>query len=372
MLADEINLAVDRLQQVYNLSTEAGAQKVIENLESAATELGRAWSGSPIGYHSRVYYEDLNPPPPTAFFDIEWGLMESMIASRTAGDWRVFRKEEIEHATCARAGSPDMTRLRETVRDAEDAFVRCKMDVLSAIQVAQAAGGDEYLLRLNRKIERLSSISKEEAERELIPARSSLVSRDSTAAFEGQMLPPHLDVISEAMSLKSVYDAIESIVQMSNSVQSHIARLSRYQVGSRPTTSKVFIGHGHSPVWRELKDFIVERLSLPVDEFNRVPAAGSTTVDRLKQMLDEASLAFLVMTGEEVREDGQFQARLNVIHEAGLFQGRLGFNRAIVLLEEGCGAFSNIEGLVQIRFGKDNIKEAFEDVRQVLEREGVL
>jgi predicted nucleotide-binding protein len=43
---------------------------------------------------------------------------------------------------------------------------------------------------------------------------------------------------------------------------------------------------------------------------------------------------------------------MNVVHEAGLFQGRLGFERAIILLEEGCKSFSNIEGLGQIRFPK--------------------
>jgi predicted nucleotide-binding protein len=34
-----------------------------------------------------------------------------------------------------------------------------------------------------------------------------------------------------------------------------------------------------------------------------------------------------------------------VIHEAGLFQGKLGFARAIVLLEQDCNEFSNIAGL---------------------------
>jgi hypothetical protein len=43
-----------------------------------------------------------------------------------------------------------------------------------------------------------------------------------------------------------------------------------------------------------------------------------------------------------------------------------------MLLEEGCSEFSNIHGLGQIRFPKGNIKAAFEEVRQVLEREGVL
>jgi hypothetical protein len=35
-------------------------------------------------------------------------------------------------------------------------------------------------------------------------------------------------------------------------------------------------------------------------------------------------------------------------HEVGLFQGRLGFEKAIVLLEDGCEEFSNIKGLVQM------------------------
>jgi len=83
-------------------------------------------------------------------------------------------------------------------------------------------------------------------------------------------------------------------------------------------------------------------------------------------------LAFLVMTAEDELVDGKMQARMNVVHEAGLFQGRLGFTRAIILLEEGCEQFTNIQGLGQIRFPKENIKAAFEEVRQVLEREGII
>ena len=63
---------------------------------------------------------------------------------------------------------------------------------------------------------------------------------------------------------------------------------------------------------------------------------------------------------------------MNVVHEAGLFQGRLGFERAIILLEEGCKSFSNIEGLGQIRFPKGNIVALFEEVRRVLEREHLI
>jgi predicted nucleotide-binding protein len=135
---------------------------------------------------------------------------------------------------------------------------------------------------------------------------------------------------------------------------------------------KIFIGHGRSNAWRDLKDLLHERLRLEWDEFNRESAAGFTTVARLEAMLDEASFAFLVMTAEDVYQDETLHARENVIHEAGLFQGKLGFKKAIILLEEGCAKFSNIEGLTYIHFPKDNIRAASEEIRRVLEREGIL
>lgn len=72
------------------------------------------------------------------------------------------------------------------------------------------------------------------------------------------------------------------------------------------------------------------------------------------------------------RSDGVKTARANVIHEVGLFQGRLGFEKAIVLLEQGCEEFSNIVGITQIRFPPGNIKAIFEEVRRVLERERII
>jgi predicted nucleotide-binding protein len=136
--------------------------------------------------------------------------------------------------------------------------------------------------------------------------------------------------------------------------------------------NSIFIGHGRSLVWRELKDFISERLSLPWDEFNRDSVAGIATTERLVQMLDDASFAFLVMTAEDQHADATIHARANVIHEVGLFQGKLGMRKAIVLLEEGCNEFSNIHGLSHIPFSRGRISSAFEEIRRVLERENII
>jgi predicted nucleotide-binding protein len=135
---------------------------------------------------------------------------------------------------------------------------------------------------------------------------------------------------------------------------------------------RVFIGHGHSHAWKDFRDFLEERLKLTTDDFNREPTAGYSTTEVLQQKLEDASFAFLVMTGEDNAGDGSLRARENVVHEVGLFQGRLGLRRAIVLLEDGCSEFSNINGLTTIRFPKNNILSKSEEIRKVLEREKII
>ena len=159
-------------------------------------------------------------------------------------------------------------------------------------------------------------------------------------------------------------DAIEN--QSAN--REHVGRLSRLQTPSQ----KMFIGHGRSLVWLQLKTFLTERMHLTCDEFNAEAVAGITTTERLQTLLDDAGFAFLVMTAEDTHADNSTHARENVIHEAGLFQGRLGFRRAIILLEDGCAQFSNIHGLSHIGFPKGNLEPIFEKVRHVLEREQVV
>lgn len=178
-------------------------------------------------------------------------------------------------------------------------------------------------------------------------------------------LPPKN--ISKEVVLKRFNIAIEQLGRLTDRLENLI-----FQSKSPIYGTMIFIGHGRSPIWRELKDFIADRLKLPWDEFNREPPAGFMTFERLEKILSQAAFAFLVFTAEDIHKDETIHARENVIHEAGLFQGRLGRQRAVVLLEEGCTEFSNIHGLSQIRFPRGLISAIFEEIRRVLEREGLL
>src|SRR5882672_3932962 len=80
--------------------------KPLDALEQSATEIGKAWSHSWLGYQSRVYYEGLKPPPPGANFSSEWGFTE-MYTTGTRGNWIQFPEDAVETEINRRAGNPD-------------------------------------------------------------------------------------------------------------------------------------------------------------------------------------------------------------------------------------------------------------------------
>lgn len=131
----------------------------------------------------------------------------------------------------------------------------------------------------------------------------------------------------------------------------------------------VFIGHGRSTLWRDLKDHLQDKHEIKVAAYETGARAGHTIRDILEELVSKSSFALLVLTGEDEQSDGTLRARQNVIHEVGLFQGRLGFSRAIILLEDGTEEFSNVHGIQQVRFGKGNIRETFGEVLATLRRE---
>lgn len=131
----------------------------------------------------------------------------------------------------------------------------------------------------------------------------------------------------------------------------------------------VFIGHGRSDLWRDLKDHLRDQHSVEVVAYETGARAGHTIRDILEEMVSKSSIAFLIHTAEDELVDQSVQARANVIHETGLFQGKLGFSRAIVVLEEGANEFSNISGIQQIRFSKGRIRETFGDILATIRRE---
>lgn len=251
------------------------------------------------------------------------------------------------------------------------AFQDAQADVASILSAFHVQHSDEFLAPLKNEVENIVAPTKAQGLTAQLP-KGTLWSRDSLAMSQGLQTAPHQEVIAEVGAIHLEFTACFELATRSSRAAAHIDRLILAQTGTRAQGQSVFIGHGQSLLWRELKDFIQDRLHLSWEEFNRIPIAGVTNFARLAQMLDSSGIALLILSAEDEHIDGSTVARQNVVHKADLFQGRLGFTHAIVLLEEGCDEFTNIQGLGHIRFPHGRIGATFEDVRRVLEREGFL
>ncbi len=147
------------------------------------------------------------------------------------------------------------------------------------------------------------------------------------------------------------------------------SKLSESTIKIKDKPIKIFIGHGQNDQWRDLKDHLHEKHGIEVVAYEIGPRAGLSIKEVLESMLKESSFALLVLTGEDTDSEGQSHARENVIHELGLFQGKIGFKRAIAMLEKDVNEFSNIFGVNQVRFSKGNIKETFGEIISIIKRE---
>lgn len=333
--------------------------------------MNRAWSGSSLGYQSKVYHEGLEEAPAGARFDAEWGLRDRAMFSGTRGSWREYCEEDVRAEILRRAGGGDLAGAREGAAQVSPLLESARAEALSILTVENAERSDPYLTSIGEQIGQIRLRTAREFEEAMVP-RGQVMTRDTVAASGGFRAAPHQKVMAEIAEITQVSAESAELSRLIRQAGSHLIRLEQRVSRVALVGTNVFIGHGQSLLWREVKDFVADRLRLPYDEFNRVPVAGVTNIARLSQMLDSAAIALIVLTAEDEQADGAMNARQNVIHEAGLFQGRLGFTKAIVLLEEGCQEFSNIQGLGQIRFPRGNISAAFEEVRRVLEREQIV
>lgn len=338
----------------------------------AVADVGHAWSGSWLGYHARVYLNGFEPAKGSDFFDAEWGARDMGMISSTRGDWAIYTYQEVRDEITRRAVPFDHEELVRISVGVYGDLVPMREDLLAILDAYLFSQPDTTLQGLRETLGKtpLRKTADDEIH-EQMPRQ--FISRDSAAVTEGLKVPPHMEVGAWIETQFSPLDNSGQFQRLALRAAKylelkHLLGVAVEEVKPR----RVLIGHGRAAQWRDLKDLLQDRLKIPYEEFNREPAAGISTTDRLNAMLGNCSFAFLVLTAEDEQADGTMRARENVIHEVGLCQSRYGAHRAIVLLEEGCAEFSNIQGLGQIRFPKGKILAESEEIRRVLEREGLL
>ncbi|WP_406408134.1 PfkB family carbohydrate kinase [Streptomyces halstedii] len=140
--------------------------------------------------------------------------------------------------------------------------------------------------------------------------------------------------------------------------------------GSAAAPEGVFIAHGRNSDWLAVKAFVEERFGLPVHSFESSSWGSRPVTEALQDYLQRCTFAICVMTAEDTTDEGRRLARQNVIHEIGLFQGRHGFDRVIVLAEQGCLSLPDTTTARTASFPRHAVDKAFWELDRALRESG--
>ena len=335
----------------------------LEMLKQEANRIGKAWCGSSLGDHANVYYDGLVPVPADAVWDVEWGR-EATFSNKTRGDWTTRTASEIEELIYSRCGITESL-IAEIRNGFSKVFESAEGRLLICLEHSKGEVQEETRTRLIDDVKRLgseiSTVPKagERMARKFLPQ----ISRDARNMSMGLRVAGHLQVLASIEVIDQLVRGVQKLGEHAGTLRNASRIYNTKQQERIMRGSKVFIGHGHSDTWRAVKDFVERELGLEVEEFERESVAGRQIKDRLEEMLRNAGWAILVAT----RDDSSgSEPRLNVIHELGFAQGRLGWENAIILLEKGCQLPSNLGGTVYLEFQRGQVKQVFNDLRNCL------
>jgi hypothetical protein len=296
-ISDELFEIAEQLDGIAARFESGNMKESLQRLEDAANQVGKAWSGSWLGYHSRVYYRDFHSPAPGARFSQEWGFMDLGFGD-TRGDWAEYEYDYVRKEIYDIAGNPDLESTRKLAQTARGDIEDKRVEILSSISTALDEREDLFLSKLKDKLEKATIPTVSDFVKYYCPS-GKLISRDMPAINQGFQTPPHIGVLAEVMAIRTPGKACEELSKAAKQAGAHLGRRERYSRAQRAIGERVFIGHGRSSIWKDLKEFIQDRLGLVWDEFNRVPIAGITNITRLSQMLDDAGIGFLILTAED-------------------------------------------------------------------------
>ena len=344
-LIREARLAVRRAKRCAGLLADPAFVEAGKKWKQTLQEIGAdAHSGGFIGYHARVYMRGLRPRRAGEVFDLEWGGQEAF-GNSTRGDWVEYMEfDDFRRDALARAG---LQTVPEVDVDRVGSELRLLLTSIESMRPLLAAflknNADPYLQIRADDLNKLELVDDEKTIVNRHMPRMRQATRDPRAqASQAIEVPQHVRLLVAHAIVTGVADGAGRLKTWANDVLAYMEHA--YPEDAKAPEAQVpditaFIGHGRDGSWKDLKDCLENRLGLRTEVFESGEA--HTVSQRLNDMLDASDVAFLVLTGEDVHADGTKHARQNVMHEVGLFQGRLTDERVVLLVEHDCVVPSN-------------------------------
>lgn len=342
-------------------------------LVTVAGTIGKSWAKGYFGYHARTYLDGFRAAGPNDYFDTTWG--HDFQVGETRGDWREYDSEEVMQVIQKKAGSPDLKEMDRVAQVIGDVFTQVRNDVTP---ILAALRSDVFFEKVGSTIEGLSQyISPLQAFKVLAPQRFS--TNDRQALQEGIQIPPHMEVQAQCMSRASyasscanlaaeIERAVKYMTTKSTLLDARQEKMSETRDGD---PGVVFVIHGRNTKLLEELSVWLDSIGLHARGFDLIRAelGGSPTImEVIQKGMTEARAIIALMTPDEVSflrpglqsdhdsapDKQRWQARPNVIFEAGMAFALAGKDRTLILVAGVAELFSDVGGINYKRLPHDS------------------
>ena len=102
----------------------------LDAIINSSNEIGKAWSGSWIGYQSRVYYNDLKPVSRWCSIQSRFGIRCNIYPR---GDWKEYEFDKVVKIIINRGGCEDLSLYQSKAEEVRSDFENYQPRLLSLI-----------------------------------------------------------------------------------------------------------------------------------------------------------------------------------------------------------------------------------------------
>jgi hypothetical protein len=207
-------------------------EQPLKALQGAANQVALAFSGSWLGYHSRVYYEAFATPPPGKHFSQEWGFHHP---EGGRGGWREYSYDVVEAHIETLAKHPNLDPARDAARHADGVFDSGKAEIISVLETELATRPDSLLSQLKDDLEKLELKSPFDIAERWSP-KGQMFTRDKTAMNQGFTVPAHIKAEAQVVSLRHSFEVCKKAAVIAKKAASHLERQSLPSFPTREPT----------------------------------------------------------------------------------------------------------------------------------------
>ncbi|MQY28119.1 hypothetical protein NRB56_37020 [Nocardia sp. RB56] len=131
---------------------------------------------------------------------------------------------------------------------------------------------------------------------------------------------------------------------------------------------RVLILHDENPQWQDVQRFLERRCGLETDQLGPADFDAGGFEAAVGGPLSRCGFAVCILSARD-SVHGFRQPSQAIVHQVGILQGRYGFGRVAILVEDGCDLFTNLSGLIRLEFPRGRVEAKFLELHRMLLRE---